>query len=936
MSEIKRWIIRDQGKIKGPFSTEDVLKRISQGLFLGSEEISPFPGSEWKLISQTPEFYDFLLDILAQEVDVQKINFNKYEGEKNIQKEETKEEHTKDPFIQEETKQINQSESEKDNLDLKTKKNSTITIELVDLKKKYKKEKRKKIKGPLVFIILILIIGVGVVWVTKKKDFNKINLLRPNFGENKKILSIKDYQKELDQALGYFVLDDYVNYINAQNRFVNLVERSPHDKSDVPFKSRVLGLLCLTYRELWTFSFQDSKDIETISVVTRQALNLDPVGLYGTVCSVVDLIAKGRFKEARSLAEVYIQSLTQLDLQVSALFDVKAELIGAEKDYTSAIDSVQKAQKIWPWWLKLYSSEAKFQALNGNYSQAANLYDSIIKKNPVHGIAKIEWGILEESYFRNYDKAIKLLHSGLFENQTTNLVRAQGLMSLAKIYLNQGNKQKALQYALECTQISSGNLECRRIVMDLDGVKNLKETKTMDGVYIGDQFYKAGDCLAAQAEYKSAFENDPKNGTAAMKAATCLWQLNQSREATDWLKKAINADPKLTKAYVQLADYFSLQFDYDSAINVLKRAIREKGSMYQIFYGFSLVEYRRKNFDGAIRYGLKALELYKNDVQTNIILAQSYLEKQDFGEAFKYIARATELDSSSSEGQVVYSKVLSGLRGFESGVFYLQKLISSYPYVIEYRLALGQLYFEEDRQKEAEEIFNQVIKIDKSNKKGYIFLGKIYSAQQRLTDALDAFLMAASLDPSDAEALFLVGQYYLQKNSNMEAIRQFDRVLKTNPRYPLAHYLIGRAALNAGDKERAIKEAEEESKINPNVADSYLLAAEVYIQTHEYMKCADQIRKAIALRSQGADIYVKLGQCYRLAGQYDAALANLRVAEEKESGNPFIYREVGLIFEAKGQFQEAVTALEKYLQLAPNADDKNEIQTKKNQIERMY
>ena len=64
----KKWIIKNaEGLLKGPYSTEDVLKKISRGDYSGDELISEYPGASWYPISQDPHFYDRLLDVLSRQ-----------------------------------------------------------------------------------------------------------------------------------------------------------------------------------------------------------------------------------------------------------------------------------------------------------------------------------------------------------------------------------------------------------------------------------------------------------------------------------------------------------------------------------------------------------------------------------------------------------------------------------------------------------------------------------------------------------------------------------------------------------------------------------------------------------------------------------------------------------------------------------------------------
>src|SRR5690242_9949429 len=60
------WIVRDaDGKIFGPFTTQEILEQIDDEYFGGNEQVATYPGGRWLSISKTPEFDDRLLDALA-------------------------------------------------------------------------------------------------------------------------------------------------------------------------------------------------------------------------------------------------------------------------------------------------------------------------------------------------------------------------------------------------------------------------------------------------------------------------------------------------------------------------------------------------------------------------------------------------------------------------------------------------------------------------------------------------------------------------------------------------------------------------------------------------------------------------------------------------------------------------------------------------------
>jgi tetratricopeptide (TPR) repeat protein len=330
----------------------------------------------------------------------------------------------------------------------------------------------------------------------------------------------------------------------------------------------------------------------------------------------------------------------------------------------------------------------------------------------------------------------------------------------------------------------------------------------------------------------------------------------------------------------------------------------------------------------AIGYLQRANKIYENDIETLILLAKSYIATGDYASAQKYSVRAIELDSTSTEAQIVYARVLTQFQGLETGILYLKDLINKFSYTIDFRMALADLLREQERASQAQKIYEQLVDADPRNKEARIGLGRCYQAQAVFDKALKQYLSASVTDPSDVEGLFRAGVLYIEIGKYQNAVDQLKRAQIVNPLYPRLHYYMGRAFFLNGDYDQALAAAMEERKINPNLADSYILAAEIYAASKQFQKCATEYQQAIKLRPQGAELYVKVARCYRQSGSPDIAESMLSIAAGQESGLPEIYKEQGAVYETKGDIRAAVQAYNKYLTLSPNAPDRHEIEAR--------
>lgn len=958
-SEKRRWVVKDSdGRVRGPYSTEKVIHKINGGDLSGEELIAIYPGGSWFPISQEPEFYDRLLEVLSgldkstsgsatEDDSEQRTDVHKQKSHAS----ETVEQGTGTPSPPHQTPKTKTTSSSNSGEKAHSTRTKTVpivesergraqkeeksdqfsddetggVIELTDLRGQLKKEVIQRAKGPVLIAVVIIAVAAWLLTTPVKKGQE----------ERVHLLAIQKSQAQPDpaaakvkiqQALPDFLRDTFSGYMRAQNTFIQILQIDPKN-------SEVFALLCLTYNELWPFTYQDSQDLRTIGYAAQLASQVDPGGQNSGVCRVVDLMTRGRFSEAKSYVNSVLENSSASSAPPIIFYYLKALLLETSGELQTAVGYANSAQQLWPQWLRVYVYEAQLQTRKSEVTLAANIYNRVLKANPEHATARLELGLLEYKDFHQNAKAEELLNAGLAKNseRVPHNLMSRAYFGLAEITLARQDRSRALALAQQAYSLSSSNVAAKNLIVQLGGVEKLKTTKMQSQhlVYEGDQFVREGDCQSAQAHYRAAYEEDKKNAMAAMKAGKCLWSLSLSTEAIEWLNNAIKADSKLIEAYVLLADYYTQRFNFDAAARVLASAQRISPRSFEVFRGFALVELRRNNPSGSIGYAKHAISLYETDGESYVILAKAYLamqNKENYPLAYSAATKATEIDVNNREAQIVYAEALAGVQGVEVGIEHLKKLVATYPLVVDYQIALGKLLMSDERYPQAEEVFRRIAKLDDKPKQALILLAKTLKSQSKTEEALDSLLRAAVLDPADSEPLYQAALIYLENKQPKEARAQLDRVLRINPSYPLVHYFMGRAALQAFQFDEALNQAKEERKANPNLAEAYLLAADAYTELKQYSLCASEYQKALRLIPQArASIYVKDARCYRLAGNYDVAASMLDIAYKREPGYAEIYKERGQLYEMQGDAQRAIEAYNQYFVLDPTAPDRAQV-----------
>lgn len=938
MSSKKQWIIKlKDGRIRGPLETQKVLELIQEGLLTGEESISKYPGSNWFPITHDPEFYDQLLQALTeqqtQHVEEKQNSDPSFEAQTFVgEVERDEDEEVTDPFIEndlstdafesfdttssKQTHSYNKTKtSTRTNYKTKQESNDEDTIELMDEKKAKRKSKKQKAFLPTV-VGLISLILIFLLWPTQKEVLGvRVRLQLPNLDQaqnnnvNKKAL--------LDSAVNSFLADTFEGYKHAQNNFVSLLSADQ-------LNAEAWSLLCVTYLELWPYAYQDTQDQKVIKIANQKVSSLIGQNHHSLTCKVVDLMVRGRWNEAKSITDSILNS--GFDGTPPVLFYyLKAQQMRNSKEYESGIGYSKTAQRTWPKWIALFRVEAQLTQDSGKLSEAYNLYSKIITANPLHKLSHIESGVILQKHFNQLTDAKEKLTSALaMPGQVSNQLTSKAYYTLAEIAYRQNQKDEAFNNAKKAFAYNPTNVDVQNFLRTLGASKELdaKKVDVRQLISQGDQLFRENEFTYAKAMYDEAFRLDPKNGVAALKAARCLWQLSQTKEAIEWLNKSITADPRLIESYVTLAMYHAYDYRFAEAQNVLMKAKSMNPESFEVMRGFAQMELIRRSFKTAINYAQQAIAINNTDVESYIIIAKAYMEDEKYEKAFEAASKAREMDVNDIEAQIMYSKTLAGLQGIDAALQNIVEKIQVFPFIIEYRLALAELQLAVERYSEAQQTLVQILNIDSKNKKALVLLGRVYRNQLELQKALGAFLRASIIDPADVTPQFETGLLYLMVKKPQQAIQQFKNVITLNERYPLAHYYLGKALIEVGSYKPALEQAEKERMYNPNMSEPYELMAETHMRLREFNACAKAYQEAISRQPSGVDKYIKAAKCYRLANNLTIAEQMLNEASRRESGNSEIYKEQGAIYEMKGEAEDAIYAYKQYLLLDPGANDR--------------
>jgi len=193
----------------------------------------------------------------------------------------------------------------------------------------------------------------------------------------------------------------------------------------------------------------------------------------------------------------------------------------------------------------------------------------------------------------------------------------------------------------------------------------------------------------------------------------------------------------LIAAYLKLA-YVNYQTGKkEKSKYYLKKAeenVKNNDELYYVYFYKGLMMFDEKDYDRAIDFFKKALELSKNEAKLYFFIGASFFEKDDRMSAIEYLEKAFSIEPSDPEinNLLAYSYALEK-KNFDRAMELVESALTVKPENIAYLDTKGWIYYQRGEYEKAFEVFNRVETLIQKTNEGtagfdeiYFHLAKIY------------------------------------------------------------------------------------------------------------------------------------------------------------------------------------------------------------------
>ena len=158
----------------------------------------------------------------------------------------------------------------------------------------------------------------------------------------------------------------------------------------------------------------------------------------------------------------------------------------------------------------------------------------------------------------------------------------------------------------------------------------------------------------------------------------------------------------------------------------------------------------------------------------------------------------------------------------------------------------------------AQELYNQVLKINPNHSLALSNIGVIFNASGELQKAKECYEKAIEINPNYSDAHYNLGLIFNKSGENQKAKECYEKAIEINPNYVNALNNLGNIFNDLGEYQKAKECYEKAIKVDPNYINAYKNLQIIYFQLKEFKNSYKNHIKFLQLKSNGIISNAKL------------------------------------------------------------------------------
>lgn len=287
--------------------------------------------------------------------------------------------------------------------------------------------------------------------------------------------------------------------------------------------------------------------------------------------------------------------------------------------------------------------------------------------------------------------------------------------------------------------------------------KAITYSKTPNADYyaaLGDAYLKKGDGTKAAENYNKAIEANSKSAKSYIQKGNLYIKVKNYNEALKLYQQGIAVDPNYAPGYRRIAELYFLAQQYDKGLVSYKKYMGLTDGDFETRFRYAKFLFKSKDYKEAEPYLAGLAKEAPNNYLVNRLLGYSYAENSNFKDALTslnvFFANATPDKYLASDYLYLGKSQLKSGADTTQALTNLKKALELDSTLSDINAELAVYYFQKKQYQEAVLQYEAVLGNNKATTTDYLNLGKAYYELKNYTMADSSFNRMIKAKPAVA------------------------------------------------------------------------------------------------------------------------------------------------------------------------------------------
>ncbi|WP_415286915.1 tetratricopeptide repeat protein [Candidatus Pelagibacter sp. Uisw_104] len=189
--------------------------------------------------------------------------------------------------------------------------------------------------------------------------------------------------------------------------------------------------------------------------------------------------------------------------------------------------------------------------------------------------------------------------------------------------------------------------------------------------------------------------------------------------------------------------------------------------------------------------------------------------------------------------------------------------------------------------------------------------------ENNIEAAQELYNQILKIDPNNISSINNLGSISRVLGEDEKAKSYYEKVIEINPNYPITHYNMGNIFKKKGEIQKAISCYEKAITIDPNYISPHINLGIIFQELAEDDKAKDCYEKVIIIEPNYTIAHNNLGNIFKKLGEHKKAISCFEKAIEINPDFTEANYNLGVIFHELGKYEKAKNCYEKTIKIDP-------------------